>query len=69
MLIRPARPNPVWGHLEAAGEVRRVVRGDSSSTLTSWLAERDRGSVAGAAQQHRCLGSVGGRRTQRDRPC
>lgn len=70
MLIRPARPNPVRGRLEAAGEVGLVFIGDSASTLTSWLAERGRRSVACAAQQqHRRLGSVGGRRTQPDRPC
>ncbi len=39
LLVHLARPNPVWQHLEAAGEVRLAVIGDYAYIPTYWRAK------------------------------
>ena len=39
LLIHLARPNPVWRHLEAAGEVRLALIGDYAYIPTYWRAK------------------------------
>jgi transcriptional regulator len=39
LLVHLARPNPVWPHMEAAGEVRLVVIGDYAYIPTYWRAK------------------------------
>jgi transcriptional regulator len=39
LLVHLARPNPVWPHLEAAGEVRLAVIGDYAYIPTYWRAK------------------------------
>ncbi len=39
LLVHLARPNPVWPHLEAAGEVRLVVVGDYAYVPGYWRAD------------------------------
>jgi transcriptional regulator len=39
LLVHLARPNPVWRHLEAAGEVRLAVIGDYAYIPTYWRAK------------------------------
>ncbi|MBO0677577.1 FMN-binding negative transcriptional regulator [Mycolicibacterium sp. S2-37] len=39
LLMHLARPNPVWKHLEAAGEVRLAVVGDYAYIPTYWRAK------------------------------
>jgi len=41
LLLHLARPNPVWPHLEAAGQVRLSVMGDYAYVPTYWRAAAD----------------------------
>lgn len=41
LLIHLARPNPIWPHLDAAGEVRLSIVGDYAYIPTYWRAKDD----------------------------